>query len=250
MTSGALDNISILLVETQSPGNIGSVARAMKNLGLHHLVLVNCQTELSEEAYSLACGADDILRQCRQAASLKEALADYELSVGTSSRTVSWIPTVYQPAQLAEHLLPLAANRKVALIFGPERTGLTNEHLQYCQWLATIPTSSEYESMNLSHAVAIVAYELYRQYAFHSAGRSLDLASHKQLEDFYHHLQQALEAMGFLDKISAPRIMATLRQIFARSALEKRDVSILRGILRQWRWYQRQLHSKAEKNRG
>jgi TrmH family RNA methyltransferase len=244
-----LDNISILLVETQSAGNIGSVARAMKNMGLRQLVLVNCQTDLTEEAFHLACGADDLIQNCQRSDSLPEALAGFDLSVGTSSRLVHWIPTAYGVAEMAERLLPIAASRKVALVFGPERTGLTNEHLQYCQWLVTIPTDPAFESMNLSHAVAIVAYEFYRRFAEQAPGRALDLASLNQVEAFYVQLQENLGEMGFLDAISTPRIMATLRQIFARAALEKRDVSILRGILRQWRWYAKQLKKPIVKGR-
>jgi TrmH family RNA methyltransferase len=221
----------------------------MKNMGLRQLVLVNCQTDLTEEAFHLACGADDLVQDCQRSDSLPAALAGFDLSVGTSSRSVHWIPTAYGASEMAERLLPIAASRRVALVFGPERTGLTNEHLQYCQWLVTIPTDPAFESMNLSHAVAIVVYELYRRFAEQAPGRALDRASLNQVEAFYGQLQENLGEMGFLDAISAPRIMATLRQIFARAALEKRDVSILRGILRQWRWYVKQLKKPIVEDR-
>jgi tRNA/rRNA methyltransferase len=231
------ENISVLLVETQSAGNIGSVARAMKNFGLRRLVLVDCRTELTDEARHMACGADDLLSQSAWFFSLQEALEGFDLSIGTSSRSVQWIPTVLNPAGMADQALPLARERKIALVFGPERTGLTNEHLRFCQWLVTIPTSAEFESMNLSHAVAVLAYELAIRAKAAALGRSLDLAPLKQIEGFYRHLGECLHESGFLDELRDPRIMATLRQVFSRAALERRDVRILRGILRQWSWY-------------
>jgi tRNA (cytidine32/uridine32-2'-O)-methyltransferase len=160
-----LDQIAVVLVETQSAGNIGSVARAMKNMGLSRLLLVNPQTALTDEARHLACGADDLLDNAQRAEALPEALASFRLSVGTSSRSVDWIPTVLLPSELAQRLTEFSTDQRVALVFGPERTGLTNEHLQHCQWLTTIPTNPEFDSMNLAHAVAIVAYEISKQFA-------------------------------------------------------------------------------------
>src|SRR5262245_15579044 len=132
----SLDHLSVVLVETQSPGNIGSVARAMKNLGLSRLVLVIPHTELTDETMQLACGADDFVANSQRAESLQEALATFHVSVATSSRAVDWIPTVLRPSELASRLAEFSTEQRIALVFGPERTGLTNEHLQHCQWLA------------------------------------------------------------------------------------------------------------------
>lgn len=233
--------ISVLLVEPQSAGNIGSVARAMKNLGLRDLVLVNPQTELTEEAFRRACGADDILQNLRTAGSLREAVRPFSLTVGSSSRTVQWIPTALRPAELAAKLALRSSGEGVALIFGPERTGLTNDHLQHCQWLVTIPTEPDFQSMNLAHAVAIVAYEIYQRFHPMMAGRPLEAARVEQVEAFAEELEHCLAEIGFLSPQNPQPVMASLRQMLARASLEVRDVSILRGILRQWRWYAAQL---------
>ena len=235
MTS--LDHLTIVLVETQSAGNIGSVARAMKNLGLSRLVLVDPQTALTEEARHLACGADDVLDNAQRAETLPEALAPFHLSVGTSSRSVEWIPTVLLPSELAQRLTEFSSDQRVALVFGPERTGLTNEHLQHCQWLMTIPTNPEFDSMNLAHAVAIVAYEIRKQFTTQPVGRTLERPDLEQVEGFTNDLQRCLDEIGFLNQQNPQQVMFTLRQMLSRACLEERDVSILRGILRQWSWY-------------
>jgi TrmH family RNA methyltransferase len=232
-----LDNLSVVLVETQSAGNIGSVARAMKNLGLSRLVLVNPLTALTDEARHLACGADDVLDNAQWAETLPKALASFHLSVGTSSRSVDWIPTVLLPSELAQRLTEFSGHQRVALVFGPERTGLTNEHLQYCQWLTTIPTNPEFDSMNLAHAVAIMAYEIRKQLSAQPVGRTLERPDLEQVEDFTGDLQRCLDEIGFLNQQNPQQVMFTLRQMLSRACLEERDVNILRGILRQWNWY-------------
>lgn len=232
-----LDSITVLLVEPQSAGNVGSVARAMKNLGLRHLMLVNPQTEISDDAHHRACGADDILDSAQRKGSLPEALSAFHLSIGTSSRVVPWIPEALRPAELAVRLASLPSAQKAALVFGPERTGLTNEHLQYCQWLVTIPTVPDFESMNLAHAVAILAYEIYQLAGAAIAGRPVQPARLDQLENFHKDLERCLEEIEFLNPQNPQPVMLALRQILSRAALEERDLSILRGILRQWGWY-------------
>jgi tRNA/rRNA methyltransferase len=234
----SLDHISILLVEPQSAGNIGSVARAMKNLGLRHLVLINPQTELTPETFHRACGADDILQNARVTVSLLEAVQPFVLAVGSSSRAIPWIPSPLAPKELALKLMQRSADQRIALVFGPERTGLTNQHLQHCQWLVTIPTAPDFESMNLAHAVAIVAYEIYcHQHQSPVARRSEQTAELEQVEAFFERLEQCLAEIGFLNEQNPQQVMVTLRQILGRALLDPRDVSILRGILRQWSWY-------------
>jgi TrmH family RNA methyltransferase len=244
-----LEDISVLLVETQSAANIGSVARAMKNMGLQELILVNSRTVLTQDAYQLACGAADVLDRCQRFDSLLEALKPFNLSVGTSSRRVSWIPTVLAPGDLAERLVDLSQGSKIALVFGPERTGLTNEHLYLCQWLVTIPSNPKFESLNLAQAVAIVGYELYQRLLGARLGRGVGMACLDQVEDFFEHLGNCLLEIGFLNDQSSERIMATLRQILGRASLEDRDVSILRGILRQWSWYAEKLKKDGLRGR-
>jgi len=240
-----LANISVVLVETQYAGNIGSVARVMKNMGVTELILVNCQTELTSEATHFACGADDVLQNCLHSSSLKEALAPFCLSIGTSSRRVDWIPQVYTPNELAGQLASLARTERIALVFGPERTGLTNEHLHHCQWLVTIPSNPAFESLNLAHAVAIVCYEIYAHGVRSPLGRPLKLARLDQVEAFFAGLEDSLVEIGFLSQSDPKQIMATLRQILGRANLEERDVRILRGMLRQWGWYVGKLKKEA-----
>ena len=232
-----LDQLTVVLVETQSAGNIGSVARAMKNLGLSRLVLVNPQTALTDESRHLACGADDVLDNAERTETLRDALAPFHLSVGTSSRSVDWIPTVLLPSELAAKLTELSSEQRVALVFGPERTGLTNEHLQHCQWLTTIPTDPAFDSMNLAHAVAIVSYELRQRFSTQTVGKALRLANLEQIQEFTTGLQRCLDEIGFLNQQNPQQVMFSLRQVLSRACLEERDVSILRGILRQWGWY-------------
>ena len=147
-----------------------------------------------------------------------------------------------RPAELAAQLAQCSNEQRIALVFGPERTGLTNEHLQYCQWLVTIPTEPDFDSMNLSHAVAIVAHELYQRCNTETVvGRPLQVAQLDQVEAFAEGLEQCLFEIGFLNIQNPQQVMATLRQILSRAVLEERDVSVLRGILRQWSWYARKL---------
>ncbi|MEW5974418.1 MAG: RNA methyltransferase [Acidobacteriota bacterium] len=239
-----LSDIRVVLVEPQSPGNIGSVARVMKNMRVKKLTLVNPRTPLTEEAYHLACGADDLLNSAHVTPSMEEALSGVRLAVGTSSRRVSWIPTALRPAELAQGLVDLSPGWEVGLVFGPERTGLTNEHLRLCQWLVTIPSDPIFESLNLSHAVAIVLYEVFQKLSSSEIGRNLQLAPYEKVEEFHRQLEEWLLEIGFLSADNPKLIMSTLRQVFGRAGLEERDVQILRGILRQSKWYATQRNQK------
>lgn len=236
-----LGNITIVLVETQSAGNLGSVARVMMNMGLKKLILVDCRAELTEEAFQRACGADHLLRSACQVSGLRVALDPFHLSVATSSRFVKWFPTACSPRELTSKLETFSLSQKTAIIFGPERTGLTNEHLQYCQWQVRIPTDLNFSSLNLAHAVAIVAYELGQGVDITPSGGGLQLAARSQIESFSQDLENCLRRIKFLNRQNPQEVMMTLRQMLARALLEDRDVRILRGILRQWGWYSRRI---------
>ena len=234
-----LGRIAIVLVETSSPGNLGSVARVMKNMGLNRLVLVDCQTDLTQEARQRARGAHDLLENAVRTSGLGSALESFHLSVATSSRTVSWFDRSLQPREMAGELKGLGPGHQVAIVFGPERTGLTNEHLRYCQWQVRIPTATAFPSLNLAHAVAIVAYELSQGLSAPLPKGARDLAELGQLEAFTQDLEGCLKEIQFLKKQNPREIMMTLRQMLARASLDDRDIRILRGILRQWKWYAR-----------
>ena len=240
-----LDSISILLLEPQSAGNIGSVARVMKNMGLNSLYLINPQTEITEEAFQLACGADDILLSARRTETLRGTLQSFNLCVGTSSRSIDWFTVVLNPRQLVTQLAISSQGEKIALLFGPERTGLTNEHVKHCQWLVTIPSNPDFESMNLSHAVAILAYELNSQQSQVELGRKIVRAPLSQIESFCDTLKRNLVEIEFLKEPDPERLMSTIRNILSRASLEKRDVQLLRGVLRQWNWYAGKLKKKG-----
>ena len=231
--------IAIVLVETSSPGNLGSVARVMKNMGLDRLVLVDCQADLTQEARQRARGADDLLENAVRTSGLGSALESFHLSVATGSRPARWFDRSLDPREMAAALKGLGPTQQVAIVFGPERTGLTNEHLQHCHWQVRIPTDPGFPSLNLAHAVAIVAYELSQGLSESPPRAGRRLAELGQIEAFSQDLEGCLNEIQFLKKQNPREIMMTLRQMLARASLDDRDIRILRGILRQWKWYAR-----------
>ncbi|UQB41820.1 RNA methyltransferase [Thiomicrospira microaerophila] len=232
-----LDNIRVVLVETSHPGNIGGVARAMKNMGLSHLCLVNPNDFPSHAASSRASGAGDLLAQAQVFSSLSEAIAECDLVVGASARLrkVAWPQLdVKQTAELAMSKAPLS---KIALVFGREDSGLSNSELDLCHYLAHIPSNPAYSSLNLAAAVQVFCYEcrvawLAQQDAEERAeGYRFELASSEQMEGFYQHLQQALIDIEFLDPEKNARFMRRMRRLYHRAELDIKEVDILRGIL-------------------
>ncbi len=231
-----LSNIRIILVATTHPGNIGGVARAMKNMGLTDLGLVAPKIYPSEEANARAAGADDILDCAQVFDTLDEALADRQQIIGASARlrTVAWPQLT--PKACAEKVAA-SGNVKTAILFGRERTGLTNEELERCHYLLHIPCNPEFSSLNVAAAVQVVAYELFQ--AIHTldsaqppATPDAEKANGEEMESFHRHLIQTLFDIGFLhERKSSPTLIRRLRRIFNRSGLEKTDIHILRGIL-------------------
>ncbi len=240
--------IAIVLVETSSPGNLGSVARVMKNMGLERLVLVDCRADLTEEARQRARGAGDVLETAVRTTGLGAALKPFHLSVATGSRPARWFERSLRPREMAAELQGLDPGHKVAVVFGPERTGLTNEHLQHCHWQVKIPTDPGFPSLNLAHAVAIVAYELSQGLSESPPRAGRRLAELGQIEAFSQDLEGCLKEIQFLKKQNPREIMMTLRQMLARASLDDRDIRILRGMLRQWKWYARTkgIHEEGE----
>ncbi len=227
-----MPQVRIVLVETSHPGNIGATARAMKNMGFYELVLVSPRHFPHAEATARAAGADDVLAGAKVYSSLAEAVADCHWVIGTTARqrTIQW--PLWTPRQCAEKLHGQPASHRVAIVFGRERSGLTNQELDLCHFGLHIPCNPAYASLNLAAAVQIVVYEL-RLFRRETEGMpEIPLATHAELESFYQHLQQALYDIGFLHSSKqAPSIMRRLRRLFGRTGLEKREVDILRGIL-------------------
>jgi len=227
-------NIRIVLVGTTHPGNIGAVARAMKNMGLSDLALVNPRYFPHEDATARASGATDILESTKVVGSLKDALTDCVYVTGASarSRALSW-PSM-APRDCAERLLQESAAGTVAAVFGPEKTGLHNDDLDLCHSLLTIPTNPDFSSLNLAMAVQVLTYEL-RVAGSTNAGpgyaSEAPPASGADMEHFYVHLEKVLQDIRFLDPENPRFLMRRLRRLFIRARPDQNEVNILRGIL-------------------
>lgn len=239
----ALENITIILVRPQYAGNIGSVARAMKNMGFTRLSLVSPQEDpMSEEGRKMAVSAKDVLKQARVFPSLKEALADFRWIAGTSARQGRNRGPFISPREIAPEIIAHARKVPVAILFGSEDRGLTNRELDPCQALITIPTHPQLSSLNLAQAVMILCYELYLAHLRSLKNDSIQtnpvrLADFQKVEGMFVHMEEILLRIGFLDPNNPKRIMHTLRRIFGRAGLSERDVAIWRGIFRQIDWY-------------
>ncbi|MBT8080145.1 MAG: RNA methyltransferase [Gammaproteobacteria bacterium] len=227
-------SVRIVLVGTTHPGNIGAAARAMKNMGLEQLCLVQPRYFPHGDADARASGAEDILQSATVADSLDEALRDCVYVAGSSarSRTIGW-PSV-EPRDCAHRLLEHGRRGPVAVVFGPEKSGLTNEHLDRCHALLTIPADPEFSSLNLAMAVQLVCYEL-RLATVGAVAAEFDsgapLASAGELELFHRHLEQVLVRSGFLDPDNPRHLMRRLRRLFARALPDQNEINILRGML-------------------
>lgn len=232
-SSSLLNYISIVLVDTKTPGNIGAAARCMMNMGLSRLVLVRPRKDISGDAVKLAAGADEIIEKAPRFQTLKEAVTGCGLILGTSRHLGRQRKNILTPRAAAELSIPLLQKNTVAVVFGGEVNGLDNDDIALCHELISIPTSDEFPSLNLSHAVMIVAYELFLAAHTEAHFSERTLAAASDVEQFYHHLQSTLEEIGFIDKARPDRMMFSLRQLFGRARLDEREVKILRGVLSQ-----------------
>ncbi|CAH0524862.1 tRNA (cytosine(32)/uridine(32)-2'-O)-methyltransferase TrmJ [Vibrio hippocampi] len=231
-----LDNVKIILVGTSHSGNIGSAARAMKVMGLSQMVLVDPQCEVDSQAVALAAGASDIALGATKVATLQEAVADCGLVVGSSarSRTLNW--PMISPRECGVQFAKEGMNHPVALVFGRERTGLTNEELQLCHFHTCIPANPEYSSLNLAMAVQTLSYEVrvahldLQQQQFAEAAQQ-EYPRHKELELFYQHLEKVLHRTQFISQDKPGLVMNKLRRLFSRSRPESQEINILRGVL-------------------
>jgi tRNA (cytidine32/uridine32-2'-O)-methyltransferase len=231
--------IRIVLVGTQHPGNIGSAARALKTMGLSRLVLVAPERYPHVEAHALAAGADDVLAAAPVVATLAEAVADCRLVLGCTARSRRVALDEYLPRDAAARVVAQAAEGgEVALVFGRERTGLSNDELQLCHAAVHIPANPDYSSLNLAAAVQVLAYET-RMVLLDAGGPvgtavaagENEPASHAQLEGFFGQLAETLDAIDFHKGRAPESALRKLRRLFLRSALDVREVRLLRGIL-------------------
>jgi len=230
-----LSNIRIVLIGTTHPGNIGAVARAMKNMCLDQLCLVRPKVFPSAEATARASGADGLLAKARVFDDLDEALKGCRMVVGASARlrTVQW-PQV-TPRQCAGKLLQESAVGEVALLFGRESTGLSNTELDRCQYLVHIPANPRYPSLNLSQAVQVLSYELHVGSLENPVSESLqepdEVATADGMERFFEHLRQTMEETGFADSKQSKTLNRRLRRLFLRARPDQVELNILHGIL-------------------
>ena len=231
-----LDSISILLVRPRYPENIGSVARAMKNMELTRLIVVGGCSPLHQDAHKLASGAEDILDRAEEFPTLREAISETGCVVGMTCRGGKERSPLLTPKDLMEELIPISEKNSIGLVFGSEREGLTNEELSLCHLFVRIPSADAFPSLNLAQAVMVLCYELF-QTSTTIQKETGSLASSELLERMFENMERTLVAIGFLDAKHPKRIMRVLRKIFGRSHMDEREVQILQGIWSKMDWH-------------
>ena len=239
-----LNNTAIVLVEPQIPENIGAAARAMCNMGLNRLILISPKNEDPERIKKMATGdSAAVIESMKIYSDFLEATGDFNFLVGTTARLGNNRPFNITPRGLAEKLKEITLNNQVAIIFGREDRGLSNEHLRHCHLNMTIPTA-DFSSMNLAHAVLLVCYELFAA----SSGDLLEkkhqtprLANTFELEGMYGHLERTLIKIGFINPQNPEHWIMNIRHFLTRFPLRAREVRVVRGICRQIEWYENHL---------
>lgn len=230
-----LGRVRVVLSRPSHPGNIGAAARAIKTMGLGQLVLVAPKAFPHPEATSRASGATDVLDAARVVDTLQEALAGTVLAAALTSRIREMCAAPRWASELSPELLQFAAQGDVAIVFGNETFGLSNEEVMLCQRAVTIPANPAYASLNLGAAVQVIAYEL-RRCVLADALAPLpqqlgEVASHDDVDRLVAHFERAMIGSGFLDPDKPRRLIPRLRRLFARAAIEREEVAILRGML-------------------
>jgi TrmH family RNA methyltransferase len=223
--------VRIVLIDPSHPGNIGSVARAMKNMALADLVLVRPRSFPHAESTALAAGADDILAGARIVESVAQAVADCGFIAGTTSRPRSYYWEFTTPRDVAGRIVALGPENRAALLFGSERYGLATEDLNLCNVLVRIPANPQYCSLNLAMSVQLAAYEIFmaREQPQSHTQLEMALAPSGDVEHFYAHLHEVLNEIDFEDRTG--HLMERLRRLFNRAQLDRNELNILRGIL-------------------
>ena len=240
-----LDRVGVILVEPLYGGNIGSVARAMKNMGIMQLTMVKPRQFPTDECRWMARDAQDVLDEARVCGSLAEAAAPYTITVAASRRIGRFRRPDFAPRQMARVLVPLLQDNGVALVFGREDDGLTRQEVAMCQYVVSIPTSELMRSLNLAQAVLLCCYELFLA-TFESPDVQVRrLARVENLERLYDHMEDALTRIGYMVSDNPDHVMTSLRRIFSRAALDERDVRILRGVFRGIDNYMNVLRKRA-----
>ncbi len=224
-------NLHFVLVEPESPGNVGSTARALKTMGFEKLVLVNpCDID-NDEAKMMAHRSWDIVRRAQIVPDFRQAIGSMRLVVGTTMRKRHFKFPFFTPEETADRLLRVALEHPVAIVFGREHSGLTNEELLQCQLHSTITTATQNPALNLSQAVMIYAYTFFLHMNQVSASYEYNLASQYELEKFYQHLMDALNLVHFVPRDGIDNFITRIRRLIGRSMAEQRDVRLLHKLL-------------------
>lgn len=225
------NHIAIVLVRPKSAGNIGSVCRAMKNTGLSRLILIDPCDYLNDEAKKMAVGDRSILGKARVYSDLKKALKPFHWTIATTRRARRRFNEEWTPKDIAQRIVHLPDTHKVALVFGPEDMGLSNEEISLCQAMLTIPSHPKFPSLNLAQAVMVCVYEIYCASLSNVCPSSKeDLASMEALEGMYQHLQKVLTELKYFSRGKPGTLMESIRNFLGRARLGARDVRILRGV--------------------
>jgi tRNA/rRNA methyltransferase len=231
-----LENLAIILVEPQSPGNVGMVCRAMKNMGLSTLRLVNPCPIDHPEALKFAVSAKDLLDTAEIYPDLSAALSDTQLSVATTRRHGKYRQEICSPKEIVSRIVSDAGNNRSAIVFGREDSGLTTAEVSLCRWQATIPTYGDYGSLNLSQAVLIFCYEILERAGIAEKPSGREIAPGESLESMYGQMERVLLKIGFLNPENPAHLMMSLRRILSRAELDEREVAIVRGMMSQIDW--------------
>ena len=233
-----MKNISIILQKPKYAGNIGSIARAAKNMGIGSIIVVGAadmdREEMQKRSTHLAA---DVLDTIQYFQDIGTALEKFSYIVGTTARQGSVRGPFIAPRAIAEKIVNVSRKNKVALLFGPEDTGLSNDELRYCHAVVSIPTARELKSINLSHAVIIVCYEIFTASLPFIEEATPKLALSQELEGMYGQIKTLLAQIGFLNPENPDYWMMHLRRFFTRAGLLSREVKIIRGICRQLEWH-------------
>ncbi|WGE68047.1 tRNA (cytosine(32)/uridine(32)-2'-O)-methyltransferase TrmJ [Actinobacillus equuli subsp. haemolyticus] len=231
----SLDQIQIILIETSLPANIGAAARAMKTMGLTNLRLVAPLNSIDEQAQALAAGAKDVLDNAQIFDSFEQAIADCQLVIGTSARLRHLQNTLIEPRDCGKLAVERAERGKVAIVFGRERVGLTNEELLKCHYHLNFPTNPDYGSLNLAMAVQLASYEvrmawldLQKNPQIRPLVEEEDYPNTEALEHFFNHTERLYKQLGF---IRNDAVMLKLRRLYQRAELETNELNLLRGML-------------------
>jgi len=234
--SDLTENIRVVLVGTTHPGNIGSTARAMKVMGLRRLYLAAIEAPFpSSRATALATSADDLLQTAVRTDTLMEAISDCQLVIGTSARTRALPLPLMTPRSAAAHVVQHATDQQVAIVFGRESSGMTNEETDLCHQLINIPTNKEYNSLNLAQAVQVVCYEIFtaRQEDLPDRVEPHDWIpeSAERMDVYFRRLEETLLSIGFMNPDQPKRLMQRLRRLYQRAQPDENELNILNGIL-------------------